>query len=281
MVTRTSSGFTIIETLLFLGITGLLVLGALIGTGANVNIQRYRDATETFKAVIQDQYADTANVQNGRQNGGRCNTAAGVVSDASGEVRGQSKCVVVGKYVRVSGGNISIYTVLARERATTTPTSDDLISLRSNYALNISRTEVEKRTMEWGTTITWPATIPGEPLAKADNNGAAGSARSIALLFLRSPDSGQVYTFSSNTVPTDVDIDNLSPTASPGFLTSMIVAGEGALPSQKARIICVNSTGLFDYGQSAVYIAPYATSSSSVELMSNDTMATRKVNGKC
>lgn len=272
MGTRASSGFTIIETLLFLGVTGLLVLGALIGVGTNVNIQRYRDSAETFKNVIQAQYSSVTNVQNGRDNNWSCTNAAGATSDVNGVDRGQTLCLVVGKYVRIQGGNIKSYTVLARDRFAAPAATNDITALQTRYILNISKNEVDERTMEWNTEIAWPKT---GPMAKA-----SATPRSIALLFIRSPESGQVFTFTSNTVPSDADIQALQPTVSPAFLTSMIVAGNQT-PGQGEQVICVESSGLFDLGQMGLYIAPFAASTNAVELMSTSTMQARRVNASC
>lgn len=272
MGTRASSGFTIIETLLFLGVTGLLVMGALIGVGANVNIQRYRDSTETFKNVIQQQYASVTNVQNSRDNNWSCTSAAGAVVDPNGLDRGQSTCVVVGKYVRIQGGNISSYTVLARERFSPPATTDDISALQTKYILNISKAEVDEREMEWGTEIARPKNGPGDTSSRTP--------RSLALLFIRSPESGQVFTFASNTVPSNVDIQNLQPTTSPAFLTSMIVAGN-TTPGQGEQLICIESSGLFDVGQMALYIAPYASSTNAIELMNNTALASRTGRPQC
>lgn len=272
MGNRASSGFTIIETLLFLGVTGLLVLGALIGVGTNVNIQRYRDSAETFKNVIQQQYASVTNVQNGRDNNWSCTNAAGATADPNGIDRGQSACIIVGKYVRIQGGNISSYTVLARERFAPPETIDDISALQTSYILNISKAEVEERTMEWGTEIAWPKSGPMRV--------TPATPRSIALLFIRSPESGQVFTFASNTVPSDADIQALQPTASPAFLTSMIVAGNQT-PGQGAQVICVESAGLFDLGQMGLYISPFAASTNAVELMTTTTMRSSGVDASC
>src|SRR5690606_23016561 len=117
---RSQEGFTIIETTLFLAISGLLILMIVAGTGMSLNIQRYRDAVESFKSLVQQQYADLSSVQNGRDKNWTCDTSSTVVENGSDDtLRGQSDCFIVGKYLRIEGGSVSIYTVLATQKGTT------------------------------------------------------------------------------------------------------------------------------------------------------------------
>ena len=48
-----SRGFTIIEVMLFLAITGLLAVGVLATVGNSINVQRYRDAVVTLQTEVQ------------------------------------------------------------------------------------------------------------------------------------------------------------------------------------------------------------------------------------
>lgn len=274
MGTRASLGFTVIETVLFLGITGLLVLGVLIGVGNNVNEQRYRDAAETFKSVVQSQYASVTNVQNGRSSQYVCNSVAGVVDAPVGQQPGQSSCFIIGKYVRIEKGEIDSYTILATARTGVTPTDTrDITLLKEAYTINLSRAEVESKEMEWGTEIATPVPT-GSPASTAT------TPRSIGLLIIRSPDSGQVYTFVSNTVPTKSDIESLNPLTPPKFLSDMLITGK-TTPGQAEQIVCVESSGLFTNRQMALYIAPYASGSSAIELVSNDTLTDRGAGVSC
>src|SRR4029450_12347478 len=98
MGTKTQSGFTLIEVMLFLAVTGLLAMGILAGSGAAINQQRYRDSVNSLKSDIQQQYSEVTSVINSRGANWECN-ANGVISDTggpAGEARGRSDCVMLG-----------------------------------------------------------------------------------------------------------------------------------------------------------------------------------------
>lgn len=255
MGTQNRHGFTIVETMLFLAVTGLLILGMVAATGATLSIQRYRDANETFKALIQQQYSDLRDVQNGRSVNWSCGADALPVEDPLRQtILGQGDCVFVGKYMRISGSDISIYPVLAYETSKT-PRATDIDTLKLNYTIAASQTEVESRTMEWGTQIAWPASGSGAQ--------SPTMPRTIGILFLRSPVSGSMYTFTSNDIPAD------KKTIPASVLTSMIVAG-ATVPGQGERTLCINSGNFLAEGDRSVYIGNFASSASAIETRTND-----------
>lgn len=259
MTSRKTVGFTIIETVLFLAITGLLVLGLLVAVSSSVNIQRYNDASETLKSVLQEQYSRVTNVQNARSESLRCTNAGGVEDTGLGEVVGQSPCTIVGRYMTIHGGDINIYTVLARQHPTTINASNDIADILNNYNLNLSADDVEIREMEWGTEIAWPSSGAGAQTPQTP--------REIALLFLRSPESGRVYTFSSNTTQTPAQIKDMNPDTAPNFLRDILSNTPGG---QSAVTLCIESGGLFDFGKRAIFINSYASSNTAIELKTND-----------
>lgn len=253
MGTSKTAGFTIIETVLFLSITGLLVMGALIGTGAAINNQRYRDATETFKGLLQQQYADLSNIHNTRNDSWGCNNNAEPVADGD-QLRGQSSCLVVGKYLTIDQSDIKEYTLLARQVGSGT-IGTEVDQLKANYVYTASGVESTSDTMEWQTQIAWPKT----------GNAAKSpqTPRAIAFLFLRSPISGSIFTFSSdlvsgnNPTPTSAQIEN-----------SMVL--DDSIPGQGQQTVCVYSGGLMAGGDMSIVIGARSSSASSVEIRSND-----------
>lgn len=259
---RASAGFTIIETILFLAVTGALIGGMMFATSMTLGTQRYSDATESFKSLLQQQYANITSVQNARENNLTCTSQA---ASADGNVlRGQSDCVIVGRYMIIDGGDVTIYPVLAYQLATTatTDTSNDVEAFRSSYRLNLAKQNATETKLEWDAQISWATAGSAD-----DQRGSNPAKRAIGILFLRSPASGQVYTFTSNTVPTESQLNDTE--SAPTFLSDMIVAGT-TVPGQKARTICLDSGGVTSVPNTSLYIAAFAAGQSGVEVRSND-----------
>jgi len=264
MGTHKLAGFTIIETMLFLGISSALIVLLIAGTGNSLNVERYRDAAETFKSTLQQQYADLASVQNGRNNNWTCGSdATPTTTNINKDIRGQSPCMLLGKYVRVENEKISIYRVIGFQRADTTQ-DNDILSLKTNYLLNISRDEAEKTNLEWGTKIAYPATENGTP-----DPSRPPSPRKMGILVVRSPDSGQIYTFTNS----DDDVPN-DDSISPADLSSMLLTGAGVGASGQAdRLICINSGGLQSMNDRGVAMNSFAAGASAIELQTNEYLA--------
>jgi type II secretory pathway pseudopilin PulG len=255
------AGFTIIETTLFLGISSFLIVTLIAGTGNSVNVQRYNDAVQTLKSTIQRQYGDLSSVQNSRDDNWSCGTnAAPIQTGTIKQNRGQSNCLLLGKYVRLEDDKIDIYTVTGYQKANTSLT-DDVSLLKANYQLNISADTIESSTLEWGTKISNPKVMNNAP------NPLPQNPRKVGILVVRSPDSGQIYTFtnSDNNVPAKAGVGSVS-------LANMLVTGD-SIPGQGQRVLCVNSGGLQANDGQAIVISQFATSASSVEMQTNDYMA--------
>lgn len=55
---RTKSGFTLIEVMLFLAVTGLVLVGILGGTYSNIATQRYNDSVRSFAEFLRQVYSE-------------------------------------------------------------------------------------------------------------------------------------------------------------------------------------------------------------------------------
>lgn len=261
MGAHTQRGFTIIETMLVLAITGVLVAGVFIGVGTSINVQRYRDSVQTLKSVIQTQYSEITSVRNDRNNQWSCDGQA-TTSDQGSVQRGQTDCVLLGRLVTINESDITIYSVVGRQTGSAA-TANDIASLTANYVLNVSTVEVVSDSLEWGAAIAWPASGTG--------SRPQPTPRQISLLFIRSPDSGQVYTFSSDQAPDD-------PT--PQALAAMIVAGN-RVPGQGERTICVTSNDLLVTDDYSIRISSFASVPNAVETLTNSLLQQQGVTTRC
>lgn len=265
-----SSGFTIIETVLFLAVSGALMAGIIFATSASIGAQRYRDATESFKALLQEQYADVANVRNSRESTLSCNDQATVTTGAV--LPGQSDCVMVGKYMIINNTDISTYRVVASKIPGVADDGNDITVLRTAYRLNLDTSSIDQQKLEWGARIAWAKA--GDP----DDVRTPATPRSIALLFVRSPASGQTYTFSTNTIPNAAQLAGA--TSAQTFLRAMIQSGV-VVPGQQGRTICLDPAAMTAIPSNALYVAPYASGASSIEVRSNDVAAGLGVAERC
>ena len=122
--------------MLFLGITGLLIMGVLVGAGTSINIQRYRDSVSSLQSVLQQQFSDVINVSNDSAGDRAC------YGDSSIRARGQSDCVILGKFITTADGRqLAIKSVIGYiPPAGLSVTTDDINALQQ-YSAQISPTK--------------------------------------------------------------------------------------------------------------------------------------------
>lgn len=261
---HTRKGFTIIETMLVLAITGVLIAGLLVGIGSSIGVQRYRDSVGTLKALIQTQYAELEDVTNSRDANWSCGSSATPVQGGGVIAPGQSDCVVLGRYVSINDTDITTATIIGFELSQATAV-DDITAIRNNYTLGISTNTVAESTLEWGAQIAWPVSGGGFR--------SPTTPRSISILLLRSPVSGTSYTFTADTA---VTIDAVSS----DVLKDMMIAGT-TVPGQGQRTICVDPNGVNVPEKLAVYISSGASSADAIQTRSNATIVSLGGNTAC
>lgn len=170
-----TSGFTIIETMLFLAISSLLAVMVLVGAGVNIDRQRYRDTANSLKSYLQEQYSQAANINNirGSSTGCALNGSRLEIGPTAGITwpRGaDDSCVILGRYVKSDDG--------------VTLTSGPVIGMRTgniaaagwrdvlqNYARAYSPTGRESYEVAWGNKVSDP----------------------FNLMFVRSPQDGAMH----------------------------------------------------------------------------------------
>jgi len=227
-----TAGFTIIETMLFLGITALLIMGVLVGTGTSINIQRYHDSVTSLQSVLQQQFSDVSNASNDNAGNLAC------YGDGSTSARGQSNCVLLGRLISTPDGK-TIYqrNIIGYEPDNLVLSQNDVSALQQ-YNIQVSPIPGETYSIEWGASIVRPG--GNTPLT-------------FSMLVLRSPASGVLRTFIiPNTYIDGSVVKDLQNLVNTPALAQTITA-------------CVSPNGLSSSGKSSVIIDAYSTSGSGIE----------------
>jgi len=229
-------GFTIIEVMLFLAVSGALAAGVLGGSSVAINNQRYVDAANSFKAVVQEEFINTTRVANLRD----ANTNFTCPADPASEARprGASDCVIVGRLVSIAtSGEMTRSNIIGVEptAAPTTPAPANDIEAIKAYTLTIDEFGQETTEMSWGTSI--------------HRGGSENQAASI--IILRAP-SGNVLSF----------VDTQAITSS-GSLKDYVDSSRA--DNSILKTLCVATSGWTVAQMQAVVIPAYASTPSVVE----------------
>lgn len=144
MTTKRNTGFTIIEVMLFLAVSGFLAVALLYGMQTSIERQRYYDSLTSLKSYLQMQYTYAANVLNDRPNDSTgkptnisCDVNARLKVVSSVEVNtglGMSECVIMGRYIYTNSDatKLTASHVIGVRDQTKEPGTDDLAEL-SNF----------------------------------------------------------------------------------------------------------------------------------------------------
>lgn len=214
-VSRHQNGFTMIEVMLFLAITGLLFLIGFWGTTFQVRNVRFTDGIRDLHSYMQQQYSLVSTGANPRNVTATCSNPGGgastgvTLSDTGGTASTAgtaSGCILLGKLLKFNPNTSTVtsYYVVGKrlDDSSTNPTltGDDMTDL-INSSPTISNQGVETYQINWGLTFYQSTT-------------ATASNQSQAFAFLRSPSTGKIMSFA---FPSS-DVDNsLAPGSDSGL----------------------------------------------------------------
>lgn len=195
------SGFTVIEVILFLAITGLLFAVLMVGVGAGINQQRYLDSARAYRALIQDQYAAALSIDNQITNDWGCQTNGVVDQNTPRSNRGTSECVILGKIVQVlpiSDGIASVQTSSITGRLklgiSDVQSMTDIDAILA-YQPHIADFDKQVTDIDWGSYLT------------TDEKPRRPSQAVIAIL--RSPATGLIRVFTSKNSHANSDLADI------------------------------------------------------------------------
>lgn len=294
-------GFTIIEVMLFLALSGFLLAGILAGTGSSIANQRYKDAVQDAVDALRDAYSFVSDTQVQLRESGKgvCGGLTSTQFDSSNisqsynSGRGRTQCVVYGAIVSINGDMIQTTTLIGEDYADALKESKyaglstmaDLDILKTLNANNlavqcsknaadckISTVDVPSTTnLKWGTSFVNPVNDQGELTTFQKT-----------LLIIRSPRNGSIRTFVKDGLIMDgtdpVDYRNYSGDNGIAYSSETLdrVGVYGSIKkdefSPKEVKICVNNDGAetFANHRRMIRIVKNAHSQTGIELVDMD-----------
>ena len=249
------AGYTVIEVTLFLGITGLLFLIVLIGTGSTIRTVRFSDSNRSLVAFVQRQYDDIINGLNTRPGQEAC--TGGTVTTGSNQTPGTSDCLLLGRLLvfAVDSPTITIYNLIGSEPANVDYTQSDQQLVQAFNPSIVTNTGVSSYDIPWGATISGTKRL-------SDNKGVT------ALALIRSPKSSRVlsYTYkASSSISTQlVDINGA------------VVVSDAADAGKTANFCVKNADGI---GLPAKLVITDAPTQSAVQVVFDADTSGNECNG--
>ena len=241
-------GYSLIEVMLFLALSGLVLMGIIIGTANAVDRQRYNDSVQNFAEFLRSVYSD--------------------VSNPAGPKDGRSNYSIYGKlvtfgeqydteYQENKEEQIYVYDVIGaiNERGLTGSVLQVLEGLGLNTFIP-SPDDVSIKTYVSTPqiyTLNWEAKVKD-----INKNRFVGS-----ILIVRSPTSGTIYTFSSTEQPKVNQILGENPAVAANPLSSLSTKFS---PSNQLDF-CIVPEGYSVGTHRDVRIASNAHDASSIELI--------------
>ena len=296
------TGFTIIEVILVLAITGLLFVALIAGQGNNIARRRYDDSVNGFMAFLQNQFDFAMNIQNWRDHITPADPnynafTAQCIGDVGDSQIGRSDCAIYGimlefgtgecDYNNPKSGCFVRYTwVVGRDYRTLRNANPDSWAGVMDSELDVMTSDIglrrampwRQQSVEWGSRLRTPATRTGDDPFTGWNENVTG-----AIMIIRMPISNTVQVFASNSLPARVD--SIFHTDFDSNDTRVINQTLGGLLTENNRtnpkFICLDSPDSWQIGgvsaMRTIAVNPNANNASAVQLFMQDTQ--NQING--
>lgn len=190
---KKQSGFTIIETSMFLAISALLFVGLISGVSVTINRQRYVDSVQSTYSFLQKQFNETLNVVNNRPKAQDC-----PLVPAEQKIKGASEeCLVLGKLItfNLNSDKITTRSIIGFE-----PDPDPAVVINSIEDFSPTIKSGDNNQEEY--SIPWSSSVF---VSKRKGPSAYNPIDSVAII--RSPVDGTTSVFAFNGADTSI-VDN-------------------------------------------------------------------------
>lgn len=190
MRTHREGGFTVIEVIMFLAITGLLLMVAMTGVSSRIAVARFSDSTRGFESFLQQQYDEVINGVNARSGNETCEDGGEFINPGLTSTPGMSsQCLLLGKYIYFRKGSsmVTVYQIVGRDPSDINNSDGDMVAIQEAEPHVV--TSVGSRNY----SIPWDAPV----YDTRRDNGASEGSEVDSFLIIRSPVSSsiQLYTF--------------------------------------------------------------------------------------
>lgn len=222
-------GFTIIEVMLFLGISGILFAALMVGVGTNLTQQRYNNNAVDIQSFIRDQYVNTMNVNNGRDKEWHCENSAISQASVTDNPRGTTDCIILGRIISVVDGGSRLIAgdVIGQEPSGTETSLNDITSIMSYNPVASDFYHKEY-------------SLDVDSRLEATNKQASNAVIAI----LRSPASGLLNVFISEGSLATTKISDMINNSQKGAVLTNCIAGNAGLQPIKSINIDTNISGV-------------------------------------
>lgn len=208
---RSAAGYTIVEVSLFLAVSSLLFIIALIGTGNTVRSSRFTDSSRSLHAFVQKKYDDILNGVNSRPGAEVCN--AGSVSSGT-QTPGTSDCWLLGRLITLTRGTsiVHAYNIIGTEPAGVDYSVSDEKLIYNFQPTVVTTTGVDTFEVPWAASISGSKRLSDNKAVDAFALIRSPRSTRIVPYVFKEPGSG--YNLATLINPSDpADADNIEQTA--------------------------------------------------------------------
>lgn len=139
---RQQTGFTVIEVVLVIAISGLIAMGVMSNSSRQVNVQNYRDGVESFRDFLAGQFEDLDSVKNNQDSG--C---------GGSHIRGAGDCFYSGKFIAITYSGDETKLDARPIRSTVNPVTDTVSSVD---VVSTTDDNIQRTTIDWGLQAVGP-----------------------------------------------------------------------------------------------------------------------------